>query len=571
MAAKKSTTKSAAKSKRAAKMQAGRSHGVPSWGQLSEAERRRVAARMLKSYVGLVKFGAGRYNIVGSAKHRALRERPTVENGNEDDALTRSLRDQFLNLGRNAVRNNETLNGILEQFKLNGIGVEGGKAYFDFPDEYEEGAKKLKRAFSRWCSACEFFDDMSLRDTLGIVLQTLLVCGECALVFDEGTVEDSGRVLVFEPDSLIDYPHERFKKEFPGYVQHKGKIRTESGVLVGITVSSSERGKDEAEDPGHLMFFTKEPHQHPMDVDWMLLGTRWRSNQGSATPPIAAPLSSLLDTAALLGFEKEAAKHNSQMYAQLIQTGPDNSGTDELLGDPSATAGQLAEDAAAEGSDEEKLAEAVVQAQDVQPETVSFDELEGCGAFYDIMPENAKLELLDTKHPNPNMNEFIRQVECRGGWSLGLCKCFVTGEVDSSFSGYRGMMLMTWPVFQKWQKILERACDWIFRCWWRYYVEDRREVQFGPGELPDDFMDRIRWFWPRMREVNPVDMQSAYNSGLRNGTMGIDEIVGPDWKEKLRERAAQKKFYEDHGLLHPASETVSGQLVGDVAGGKAKE
>lgn len=540
--------------------------GAPAWGQLSEAERRRVAARMLRTYVGLVKFGAGRYNVV-SGSHTRLRERAGIEHGGEDDALTTALRDQFINLGRNAVRNNETLNGILEQFRLNGIGIEGGKAYFDFPDEYEAGARKLKRAFSHWCSSCEFFDDLSLRDTLGIVLQTLLVCGECALVFDDGRIDGSGRVLVFEPDSIINYPKDLFAKRFPAYTQYKGKIRTKSGVLVGITVSSSERGKDEAEDPDHLLFFTKEPHENPLDVDWMLLGPRWRSNQGSSTPPIAAPLASLMDTADLLGFEKEAAKHNSQMYAQLVQTGTDNSAADEILGDPSLTAG--AGDMSGDSGDD--LAAAAVEAQDIQPEAVSFQELERCGAFYDIMPENAKLELMDTKHPNPNMNEFIRQVECRGGWSLGLCKCFVTGEVDSSFSGYRGMMLMTWPVFQKWQKILERACDWVFRCWWRFYVEKLGVVKFGPGELPEDFLDRVRWFWPRMREVNPVDMQNAYNSGLKNGTIGIDEIIGPDWKEKLRERAAQKRFFEENGLLHPASETVSGQIVGEVADGKANE
>ena len=532
------------------------------WSQLTETERRTVASRMLKTYVGLVKFGAGRYNIVGSSKHRALRERPTIETGGEDDALTQALRDQFINLGRNAVRNNETLNGILEQFRLNAVGTEGGKAYFDFPDKYEAGAKKLRQAFARWCSACEFFDDMSWRDTLMIILQTLLVCGECVVVFDGGSVEDSGRVLVFEPHSVIDYPHDLFAKKFPGYTQSKGKIRTKSGVLVGVTVSSSERGKDEAEHPESLLFFTKEPHAHPMDVDWMLLGPRWRSNQGSATPPIAAPRASLLDTADPLGFEKEAAKHNSQMYAQLIQTGGDSRAADAILGDPSGTPVEAVgtpEDG--EGASPEQAAAEAVAGVGIEPETVSFQELERCGAFYDIMPENAKLELMDTKHPNPNMNEFIRQVECRGGWSLGLCECFVTGKVDSSFSGYRGMMLMTWPVFQKWQKILERACDWLFRRWWSYYVEERGEVTFAPGELPDDFMDRIRWFWPRMREVNPVDMQNAYNSGLKNGTIGIDEIVGPDWKDKIRERAEQKKFYESLGMLHPAAETVSGQVI----------
>ena len=533
---------------------------APKWAALTAQQQRRIAARMLKTYAGLVRFGAGRYNIVGSSAHRKLRERPGIETGGEDDALTAALRNQFLNLSRNAVRNNETLNAILEQFRSNAIGIEGGKAFFDFPEGYEEGAYKLRRAFARFCRSCEFFDGMSWNELLKIILQTVLVCGECAIVFDDGTIEDSGRVLVFEPDSILNAPKEWFEKRFPNHTQSKGKIRTKSGVIVGFMASSSERGAEEAKDPNHLLIFTKAPHADPLDVPWMLAGPKWRSNQGSATPPISAPLESLLDTADLLGFEKESAKHNSQMYAQLIQTSPDSSDADAVYADPSVTAG-MDDDAA--DSDAE-LAEAVVEATQIEPETVSFDELNNCGAFYDIMPENAKLELLDTKHPNPNMNEFIRLVECRGGWSLGLCACYVTGKVESSYTGFRGEQMMSWPVFQKWQKFCERICDWLFSAWWRYYVEETHQITFATGELPDDFMDRIKWFWPRMKEVNPVDMQKAYNAGLRNGTMGVDEIIGPAWRQKLRERAEQKKFYESLGLLHPASETVSGQLVEDV-------
>lgn len=534
---------------------------APKWSALTAKQQRRIAARMLKTYAGLVRFGAGRYNIVGSAKHRRLRERPTVETGGEDDALTAALRNQFINLSRNAVRNNETLNAILEQFKLNAIGVEGGKAFFDFPEKYKAGADHLRREFAKFCTGCEFFDDMSWNELLKIILQTVLICGECAIVFDDGTIEDSGRVLVFEPDSILNGPKEWFEHRFPNHTQCKGKIRTKSGVIVGFIASSSERGKEEADDPARLLLFTKQPHQNPLDVPWMIVGPKWRSNQGSATPPVAAPLESLLDTADLLGFEKEAAKHNSQMYAQLIQTSPDSSDADAVYADPSATAG-MEDDAAADPDSE--LAQAVIDETPIEPETVSFDELDYCGAFYDIMPENAKLELLDTKHPNPNMHEFIRMVECRGGWSLGLCACYVTGKVESSYTGFRGEQMMSWPVFVKWQKFCERICDWLFRAWWRYYVEDTRAVRFAPGELPDHFEDYIKWFWPRMKEVNPVDMQNAYNAGLRNGTMGVDEIIGPDWRQKLIERAEQKKFYERLGLLHPASETVSGQLVEDV-------
>lgn len=529
---------------------------VPGWGDLPLAERRRVAARLIKTYVGHVRFAAGRYNLVSSAAHRALRERPQIEVGTEDDALTASLRAQFVNLGRNAVRNNETLNGILEQLRNNAVGVEGGKAYFDFGDEYAESAAWFAREFRHWTRSCEFFDGTLLNEVLKIILQTIVVCGDCAVAIDT-CVDDSGTLMVFEPDSIMNYPEKDFKTRFPNHVQVQGRIKNRRGVFVGICVSSSERGKGVAEKAKNCLLFTREPHADPLDVDWITLGPRWRSNQGRGTPQIASPLESLLDTADLLGFEKESAKKNSQMYAQLIQTAPDGQPDESTLGDPAANPVPPGEQ---DKWQQAETAEDVAEAVEIEEEKVTFDELAAAGAFYDIMPANSKLELLDTKHPNPNMNEFIRLVECRGGWALGLCSCFVTGKVDSSYTGFRGEMLMSWPTFQKWQKLLERFCDWVIVRWFAW-MEAQGRV---PASLavPEDWVDRVTWFWPAMKEVNPVDMQNAWTAGLKNGTMLLAEINGPDWKEKARRHAEEVALYRSLGLIHPADETASGQVVG---------
>lgn len=535
---------------------------VPGWGDLPLAERRRVAARLIKTYVGHVRFAAGRYNLVSSAAHRALRERPQIEIGTEDDALTASLRAQFVNLGRNAVRNNETLNGILEQLRNNAVGVEGGKAYFDFGDEYAESAAWFAREFRHWTRSCEFFDGTLLNEVLKIILQTIVVCGDCAVAIDT-CVDDSGTLMVFEPDSIMNYPEKDFKMRFPNHVQVQGRIKNRRGVFVGICVSSSERGKGVAEKAENCLLFTREPHADPLDVDWITLGPRWRSNQGRGTPQIASPLESLLDTADLLGFEKESAKKNSQMYAQLIQTAPDGQPDESTLGDPAANPVPPGEQ---DKWQQAETAEDVAEAVEIEEEKVTFDELVAAGAFYDIMPANSKLELLDTKHPNPNMNEFIRLVECRGGWALGLCACFVTGKVDSSYTGFRGEMLMSWPTFQKWQKLLERFCDWVIVRWFAW-MEAQGRV---PASLavPEDWADRVTWFWPAMKEVNPVDMQNAWTAGLKNGTMLLAEINGPDWKEKARRHAEEVALYRSLGLVHPADETASGQVVG--AGGETE-
>ena len=128
---------------------------APAWSALSHEQKVAVYERMFKTYRRGVKFAAGKYNIVsgGAAK---LRTCAIAETGGEDDALTVQLRNQFINLARNSVRNNETLNAILLQFKLNVIGTVGGKAYFDFGPKYDDAAEVLRREFAAHCTSCEF-------------------------------------------------------------------------------------------------------------------------------------------------------------------------------------------------------------------------------------------------------------------------------------------------------------------------------------------------------------------------------------------------------------------------------
>jgi hypothetical protein len=171
------------------------------------------------------------------------------------------------------------------------------------------------------------------------------------------------------------------------------------------------------------------------------------------------------------------------------------------------------------------------------------------------------MELLDTKHPNPNMNEFIRLVAARGGWANGLASCFVTGKVDSSYSGYRGEQLMTWPAFQRWQKILEDFCDWHFRRWYAYALEHNKRIQAIAADLPENLFELVEWEWPTMREVNAVDEQNALNLGLKNGTILYRDKLGPDWRGKLADFAEEVEFCRKHNLVHPQSVTVSGQTV----------
>lgn len=59
-------------------------------------------------------------------------------------------------------------------------------------------------------------------------------------------------------------------------------------------------------------------------------------------------------------------------------------------------------------------------------QTMTLDRVNAAGCIYQVMPENYKMELLDTKHPNQNMSEFINWLAGRSAAPFGLTREFAT-------------------------------------------------------------------------------------------------------------------------------------------------
>lgn len=53
-------------------------------------------------------------------------------------------------------------------------------------------------------------------------------------------------------------------------------------------------------------------------------------------------------------------------------------------------------------------------------QTMTLDKVVAAGAVYQVMPEGYKMELLDTKHPNEHMPEFIKWLAGRTAAPFGL-------------------------------------------------------------------------------------------------------------------------------------------------------
>lgn len=524
-------------------------------------EQRKTVRRNLRRTILAVSFAQG-YDVV-SGPDRMLRPRGTVEWRGEDGALPAWNRLNMLNLARQGARNGDSMRALMRQMELNAVGHVGGKATFAFPAAFKAAAEDLRGRFADWARRAEFGDDLCLSKLLRLVVDTKFLGGDVVLLFDDGLVEDSGKVLAFEPDEIADVPREWLREKFPaGYVQRQGRIYNPNGRFVGVTVSHRYRGATTfRRDPDGVLFLVKDDAR---DVqDWVMLRDVWRFNQGRGVAPVAAPLDSLLDLESVTKFEVQAAMKNAQTVGQIISTNRAGSDADEI---PEELDRELLK------PDEAAAAEAVADAADPSAnpdgedgeDTFELENIRGTGAIFDQLPDGLKMELLDTKRPNPNVEGFVKWLSGRAGAAIGLAKCYATMEAAASYTAFRGEQVMTWPTFEDCQKDLERdVCDWLVRRW-AAWAAKRGEIDLAA--LPPNWWRCVHWSWPVMREVDMKATAEAKRLMLENGLVTLAELHPGDPDGYMEELGKDVERYHRIGLVHPMEKSVSGGTLSPSGG-----
>jgi hypothetical protein len=237
----------------------------------------------------------------------------------------------MLDLARNATRNSSTFNGILKQFDLNVIGVNGGKAIFNL--ENSDTVKQIRESFASWTRDTDFYDGLNLNTLLKIILKTYILGGDMILLFDDGLIEDSGKIVLFEPDEIGDTTNEALKQHFGLYArQSLGRVYNQNGRFIGAIVSRSQRG-EQIFDPTKSYFLHRDPNKSDLDSLWLMPRNIFRIAQGRGVPPLASSLATTLDLEDLCSFELAAAKKNAQTLAQVLQ---DSSSNEDDVATPSA-------------------------------------------------------------------------------------------------------------------------------------------------------------------------------------------------------------------------------------------
>ena len=537
---------------------------------LDVASRRHVATQLRAGVAALRRMGyfarGGKYNSVNGEDVR-YRKRLPIETGPEDEALPSGERLSLIALARDMARNSAMMGGFLKQLELNVVGNVGGKASFMFPDEYAEQAIFMREAFAAWASTCDFFDGNSLGKLLRIALKTKYLTGDAVFLFDDGIIDDTGKLLLFEGDSVASLPDGFFRSHFPGYTQRQGIIKDRYGRKVGAIVSATQRGSSvfQPYNPDGTVAawpLIRKPGAEWIDTPFYIYSNTYRANQGRGTPNVANSLDAIIDVEDMTKYELQASKKNAQTLATVTYKGEPQAPLPDGLEPPP----HLSDDAT-----DAEIETAAGALADESRDTLDIDVLEGAGVLYDILPPDLQMNLLDTKHPNSGMEGFVGFMTGRIGWANGMAAFYASGKADKSFSAVRGEQMLTWPMFEDEQHDLESGpADWILRRWYSWAVRH--------GQIPDNialppyWWRSVVWTWPRCREIDAVNEQNAVAARLRNLTGSLAEYYGADWREKLAKIKDELEYCRALGIPHPALQTVSGQMIDtDLSVKKQKE
>lgn len=514
----------------------GKRKAPPKWNDLSDKQKLMVTSKIAKG-IKAQWFGP-RYKLV-SGTDILQRERGMVEFRTEDEILNAYGRGQMLDLARNATRNSSTFNGILKQFDLNAIGTKGGKAIFDF-----DNAEGIKSEFAKWTRDADFFDGLSFNTLLKLILKTYILGGDMVLMFDDGLIEDSGKLVIYEPDEIGSTTPEALAQHYGKLAsQSLGRVYNSNGRFIGAIVSRSQRGET-IFDPTQSYFLRRDPDASMFDSFWLMPRNVFRVAQGRGVTPLAASLATILDLEDLCGYELAAAKKNSQTLAQVLQ---DTSVSNEDVAVPSA----FDVDTDFENMTDEEIEAASKEEAESQVQTMTLDRVNAAGCIYQVMPENYKMELLDTRHPNANMPEFINWLAGRTATPFGLTREFAT--FTPTGANFRANQLFSERAFEECQKWLETICDWcLYR--WSLWANKKGIISL----TPDTFIYNVDWAWPKMDELDEIAHQNAVEKKLRNMTGSYREVLGPDWKTTLMTVKDEIDWCKANNLPHPSFNQISG-------------
>lgn len=477
--------------------------------------------------------GAGSYDVVDS-KNTKKRRRPQIEFDTEEKILGSYGRLQGINVGRNLHRNYATAASHERQFKLNVVGADGPKLSLQTDNE-ELNAAANREFNSKFAKDPDARDDNHLVEITANILTTVKREADVLVVFDDFD-EDDGRLLFWEADQLTELSKNDWasQEQFPveqGFTQSDGVILDKRGVVRGWIVTH-KRGQavSKIED---VMILKRDREGDPGVA--RLIKSPWRLNQLRGSAEILASAADYQDSYEILASELQSAKVASK-FAGVV------------------TKKDGAEDALLQsGIDPENIIDnggTTVQTGD--PVAENYDRLEALtGGYMEYIEEGDDFKILDFDRPNIKLQEFLMYTTKSAGAAMGLSSTYSTLDTATSYTAFRGDMLIAWAQFHWDQKFLERRfLDWVAkkRLTW---AQRKRRI----GRLPVGWDDQLKFIWQDMPSIDPVKTAVAIKQELANGTTDYSKLLGPNWKDTLKNLADQLEYAASLGLMLSESQT----------------
>lgn len=413
-----------------------------------------------------------------------------------------------VNLARDIERNYSVFKSMMLQWKNNVVGSLA-KIQINTEDEF---AKESMQWFNK-----KFFNNCDFRGTEDFSKQCRNVAatkkreGDLIVVFDDGSMFDiveggTGKLLYFETDQIA----ETARDLGPDIVQDGGILRDTFGREIGYSVTN-KRGVVLIPDEDTTIL-RRDPDDEDSNSVKMIKST-FRLGQGRGTADALAMSPDMIDCYEMRAKELQSAK----VAASLVGTIKRNEAIDDF-DDPNI-------DPTNENPSGDEVDSITLPEDQTKP--ANYERLESLtGGMMDYLADGDEFTLHDIKRPSIQMKDFIGHVTDSSGGAMGMAHAYAQLKADTSYTAFRGDMVMTWVSFKVEQKDLERELlDWVGVRAIKWAIK-KGEINATP---PADWEDRISWHLPKMPFVDELKERLANRQALKNGEKDFSEIVGPNY------------------------------------------
>ena len=462
------------------------------------------------------------------------RRQAKVETGGEGKILDQKKRLKAAAIGRDLERNFSPAKSIVHQFKTNVVGPLG-KIQVNI-----KGGESAAAYFNgTWAKNPDFRNDDHLSTIFQNMVASVIREGDFLAVFDDGVIEDSGKLLTWESDQVAPLSAAALKESpYKTATQDNGILRDKWGRELAY-ICSGKRGQFEIENLADATIFPRGVAR--------LVRNPWRLNQGRGVGSLLTPATQFEDLYEILAAELLSAKRASNIAGYTKR----KDGVDDY-DDPGATPGHLPENS---GKDSETTAAEGANAASNEPKNYErFEAL--AGGMWEYLAEGDEIETLDINRPNPDLAPFIEAVMGMSGSSMGMAQVYTTLKASTSYTAFRGEMILSWATYFMLQKWLERTmADWLAEKVLTWAMRKKLIKK-----LPRGWEESISWAWPTMPSVDPLKEANATKLNLKNGVTDYSKLIGPDWDKRLTGFSDQVKRVRELDLPLSILETAAGNI-----------